>query len=157
VETECTAIDDAIRLLADHKESDALLDVLRIYSEELLDSDEDPEDGELQTIDHLDDPLEGHTSYVGSVKDLITIDDHLYYKSQLSTDSMDTTCDSIDMIDTNYGNNDYIPNPISPLSCGSDSGYESLPSPPFKLDHKMVVTSDDSLDHTFIELFPDLI
>jgi len=157
VETECTAIDDAIRLLADHKESDALLDVLRIYSEELLDSDSDPEDSELQTIDQLDDPLEAHTPYVGSVKDLMTIDDHLYYKSQLSTDSMDTTSDSIDMIDTNYGNNDYIPKPMSPLSCGSDSGYESLPSPPFKLDHKMVVTSDDSLDHTFTELFPDLI
>jgi len=159
VANECTAIDDALRLLAHHKESDALLDVLHLYSEELFDSDVEQQPIGLQTIDSMDcqslDDDESQSSPLGSIKDLMAFDDHLYYKSsQLTTDS-------IDFNDSNFDNN-CIPMPLSPLSCDSDSGYESLPSPidSLDLDHKMIGSpdvTDVSLDHTFTQLFPDLI
>lgn len=148
--------------MADSKESDALLDVLHKYSEELLDSDVDQKtnDSDVQTIDAMEcqqlSPEEQRT-HLGSIKDLMAFEDHLYYKS-----TTQLTADSFAFIDTtNNINNDinYISKPLlSPLSCDSDSGYESVLSPTFSMDDQL---SNDStnvcLDETFTELFPDLV
>jgi len=143
--------------LADHKESDALLDVLHKYSEELLDSEDDQQSNcsELQTIDGIECQQMSHseeTSHLGSIKDLMIFDDHLYHKS------MELRNDSIAFPNTfnNNINTNYILKPLSPLSCDSDSGYESVSSPTLSFEEQMI-DSNDCLDQTFTELFPDLV
>lgn len=145
-----TDIDDAIRLLADNKESDVLLDVLNIYSEELLESDEENTNGaQLSPINSIGNQIAFHeqTSLLGSIKDLITIDERSHLKpTQLSSNL-------IGFVDNN-NNNNY---PLSPLSCNSDSGYESVCSPSLSLSDPLMDSPNVCLEQSFTELFPDLV
>jgi hypothetical protein len=145
--------------LADNKESDALLDVLHIYSEELLESEDSNQNigTKLQTIDDIECQqisLHDQTSHLGSIKDLITLSDHLYLKTtELTTDSI-----IFDNNNDDFNINNYIKNncPLSPVSCNSDSGYESVASPSLSLSDQIIDTSDVCLE-SFTELFPDLV
>jgi len=139
--------------LADNQESDALLDVLHIYSEELLDSVEDHNNGsQLSPIDDIECQKIGfneQTSHLGSIEDLMSIDDRLYLKpTELITDLIG--------LDTNKSiNNNNCP--LSPISCNSESGYESVSSPSLSLTEQMIDSTDVCLDESFTELFPDLV
>ena len=135
------------------KESDALLDVLHIYSEELLDSEEDQNNGsELPPFDAIECQrisFPEQTSHLGSIKDLITFGQNSFLESTQLTN------DSIDLMDTNINN--YNNSPLSPLSCNSDSGYESVSSPSLSLSDPLIESSNICLEESFTELFPDLV
>jgi len=81
------------------------------------------------------------------------IEDHVYHKSRSTDSPFNYNINSITSIDNN--NNKYISTPLSPLSCNSDSGYESVPSPTLSFDEEMIESSV-SLDDSITELFPDL-
>ncbi len=153
----CTAIDDAIRLLVSDKDSDALLDVLHMYSEELLDSTNiDLKESEIDVINDINEmSIDDKTSQLESIKDLICIDDHMYHKFESSSDSP-LYLNSIISIDNN-NKYKHISNPLSPFSCNSDSGYESVPSPTLSFDEEIIESSNVNLDDSITELFPDLV
>ncbi len=167
---DCTAIDDAIRLLVSNKDSDALLDVLHMYSEELLDSANiDIKESEIDVNNNINDindvnefqqmSISDKTSQLESIKDLICINDHIYHKFESSCNSpFNLNTNSIISIDNN-NNNKYrhISNPLSPFSCNSDSGYESVPSPTLSFDEEIIESSNVNLDDSITELFPDLV
>lgn len=151
---ECTAIDDALRLLGSDKESDALLDVLHMYSEELLDSEsiesKDSEECDGDECEHMS--IADNTSQLESIENLMINDDHVYHKLRSTNSPFNYNVNSITNID-----NKYQLNPLSPFSCNSDSGYESVPSPTLSLEEEIIESSNVCLDHSFTELFPDLV
>jgi len=138
--------------LAD-KESDDLLDVLNIYSEELLESEDDSNGSQLEpTIDSIECQqisFTGQTSLLGSIKDLISLDDSYLKPTEMATNLIGFVGNN-----NNNNNNNY---PLSPLSCNSDSGYESVSSPSLSLSDPLIDSSNVCLEETFTELFPDLV
>jgi len=158
-----------------------------MYSEELLDVQRgdseveiiDDKESEVETIDDNGsenecqmESIDDHemSSQLESIKDLISIEDHLYHKLRSNDSPFNLNINSITAIDNN-NNNKYILSPIStiddnskhilsplsPLSCNSDSGYESVPSPTLCLGDQLIDSSDVNLDDSISELFPDLV
>jgi len=133
----------------DPSKSCDLLDVLNLYSEELLDSTHDYNDSlQLPNVDHIEGKqIFGATeqaSHLGPIEDLIADENCLILKTRPQIQFIDTNTNN----NYNYNNCD----PLSPISCDSDSGYESIPSPTLSA----IGSSNVCLEESFTELFPDL-
>jgi len=129
-----------------------------MYSEELLDGDIDHKDSQVETINGIQceqmSILDKKSSPLESIKDLMCTEDHVYHKLRSTDSPFNCSINSITNIDNN---NNYISTPLSPLSCNSDSGYESVSSPTLSFDEEMIESSNVSLDDSITELFPDLV
>lgn len=106
--------------------------------------DEQRESQQDSIIENNHETITGVTNdQLESIKDLIHFD-HVYHKSQ------------------NLGipfQHMIVSQPLSPLSCQSDSGYESSPSPSSSLDDihsSSNIESEIEWEPSFNELFPNL-
>jgi hypothetical protein len=151
-------LDDAIGLLVNDHESDAVLEFLHKCSQELLESNIT----EISPTAEQSDPkptnksIDNKSEQLESIKDLMRFD-HLYHKQnspQISQNSIHNNIEPMsDIIEESM-------KPLSPISCQSDCGYESAHSPSFTFDEN--IASNHEIDDmewqkTLSELFPDLV
>ncbi len=135
-------MDDAIGLLVNDHESDAVLEFLHKCSQELLESN-------ITEINPTPEQTDTKSEQLESIKDLMKFD-HLYHKQSSIHNNIEPI---IDITEESM-------KPLSPISCESDCGYESAHSPSFTFDEN--IASNHEIDdmewqNTLSELFPDLI
>jgi len=189
--TSCATLDDAIRLLVNDNECDEVIEMLQKCSQDLLECDdesiggddngqtnssqndrrEENDENDVEIDDDIITTLQDENDaqqQLEAIKDLMTFD-HLYHKH---SDEITHDSGSLGVKRLSVGNSlSPIPSPRahSPLSCLSDSGYESSHSPIPAFNHDLSsieVTSFDQMHHdidtdthweqSFCELFPDL-
>ena len=126
-------------------ESDAVLEFLHTCSQQLLDAnvDNSSTDESNATIDECFDET-NHISQLESIQDLIQFPLNIESRAALPSQEL--------------SENRFDCKALSPLSCQSDSGYESANSPQIAYNNGIDDQNEDILwKQTLSELFPDLI
>jgi len=132
-------------------------------------------DDDVSSIRHSLQDEDDASHQLESINDLMTFD-HLYHKNEIVSDKTEQTDNRQHYLNVLQTENTLlvsIPSPLSPLSCHSDSGYESSASPisPISLHDEVCAslmeveptfqpdndTTNPNWQESFSDLFPDLV